>query len=618
MGMTGDGKHLYIADQLNAVIRRLDLATSTVTTIAGQLRRVDPNRRDGVGDQATFFSLVAVELYKGKLYMADYDRLRIMDLTTSAVTTVKDPSTGMPWTPPLNSTNRFINGIAFAGDFIYLANYSAIWKHDPAKGTFSLLAGDPMQSAFRNGTGLDARFYIITDLVSDGSKALYLPDECVVRRVDLKTAKVETVAGLADGGSCYQGEDDGKGQDARFFGTWNMAFSDGRVFVTDTVWSSDGAKVQLAPSYSKIREYDPQTGKVTTLSGTFLSVPATPGERDGAASEALFLSPWALWADQGSIYIGNWSAVRKLTRKTSKDTVSTLAGRLLDGPLIFPTVLASDLDHLYVFQDRVRYLLTRIQLADGSIEVLKGYENTTFPMAMPGGLVRLGSRLYLINYYGIYSFDLKTRDVQRILPITSTNEWPQAMATDGQNLYVVMKVTTLSKSATTIEHQVWQVSIAGKKKVLLNIKDLVSISKRLVFTAGALYLTNGTDLRMFDLQSGKLSTVAGNADKSGCADGIGGQARFTRLTGLASDGSSLFVGDAGCYNIRRIDLATKLVTTLAGSTKNKIFKAGEGTEAGINFPNHMVYHQPTKALYVSDQSENIVMKIIDPAGGGDS
>jgi hypothetical protein len=59
-----------------------------------------------------------------------------------------------------------------------------------------------------------------------------------------------------------------------------------------------------------------------------------------------------------------------------------------------------------------------------------------------------------------------------------------------------------------------------------------------------------------------VSTVVGQAGIVGTADGVGAEARFNTPEGVSTDGTQLIVADTFNSTIRRVDLATRAVTTL--------------------------------------------------------
>jgi len=103
----------------------------------------------------------------------------------------------------------------------------------------------------------------------------------------------------------------------------------------------------------------------------------------------------------------------------------------------------------------------------------------------------------------------------------------------------------------------------------------------------ALIADSGNDtIRHVDLQSGAVTTLAGSPGQSGSADGTGMNARFAYPSGIAlsHDGSFAMVADTDNQTIRRIDLASGAVTTLAGSPGQEGQTDGRGSQVRFAFP----------------------------------
>src|SRR5213079_193597 len=81
-----------------------------------------------------------------------------------------------------------------------------------------------------------------------------------------------------------------------------------------------------------------------------------------------------------------------------------------------------------------------------------------------------------------------------------------------------------------------------------------------------------------------LSTPYGVRPLAGSADGTGTAARFNDLQGLVTDGTNLYVADAGNHTIRKIVIATGVVTTIAGSAGSAGSGDGRGSAARFNQP----------------------------------
>lgn len=121
---------------------------------------------------------------------------------------------------------------------------------------------------------------------------------------------------------------------------------------------------------------------------------------------------------------------------------------------------------------------------------------------------------------------------------------------------------------------------------------------------------NNNDIRKLVIATGAVSTLAGSTT-SGSADGTGSAASFCNLQGICTDGVNLYVGDYTNNEIRKIVIATGLVSTLAGSTTAGSAD-GTGSAASFNKP-HDVATDGTN-IYVADSGNNEIRKIVIATG----
>ncbi|GAA3972208.1 hypothetical protein GCM10022407_17520 [Hymenobacter antarcticus] len=107
---------------------------------------------------------------------------------------------------------------------------------------------------------------------------------------------------------------------------------------------------------------------------------------------------------------------------------------------------------------------------------------------------------------------------------------------------------------------------------------------------------------------GAVTTVAGLAGSKGSADGLGVAARFYHPVGLALDASgTLFVTDADNHTIRKLTPAGQ-VTTLAGTAGRKGSADGTGAAAQFNLPQGVAV-DTHGTVYVADTENHTVRKI---------
>ena len=80
---------------------------------------------------------------------------------------------------------------------------------------------------------------------------------------------------------------------------------------------------------------------------------------------------------------------------------------------------------------------------------------------------------------------------------------------------------------------------------------------------------------MFPVDNPKYTLVAGHEDQQGYLDGVGLDARFSRISGLCAsvDGQSIYIADEDNHCLREFNISSNTVTTLIG-------KRGKGEEDG--------------------------------------
>jgi hypothetical protein len=289
-GITSDGAgNLYVAEFGNHRIRRINIVTRAVTTVAGS---GTAGSADGTGTAAQFNAPSGiVSDGAGNLYVADFfnHRIRRIVIATGVVTTLA------------GSTQGFVDNTGTAAQFngptgittdgagnLYIAdqNNQSIRRVVIATGTVTTLAGSGTQGA-NNGTGAAAQFNYPTGLVSDGAGNLYIADQNnhSIRRIVIATGAVTTLAGSGTAGFA-----DGTGTAAQFSQT-NGITSDGagNLYVADL-------------GNHCIRQVVIATGVVTTVAGN-----GTIGTANGVGAAARFNRPTGLVADGvNNLYVADW------------------------------------------------------------------------------------------------------------------------------------------------------------------------------------------------------------------------------------------------------------------------------------------------------------------------
>jgi hypothetical protein len=179
-------------------------------------------------------------------------------------------------------------------------------------------AGSPNQSGFADGIGSAARFNRPTGITTDGT-SLYVADYLnhAIRRIDIATATVKTIAGSPPPAAVFGDADDatatgGISTASRFRRPIDITTDGTSLYVTDNV-------------YGKVRRIIIATGKVSTLAGPAPGT-TTTGYVNGTGNAARFLSPIGITTDGTSLYVADDAngAIRKIVIATG--VVTTLAG----------------------------------------------------------------------------------------------------------------------------------------------------------------------------------------------------------------------------------------------------------------------------------------------------
>jgi sugar lactone lactonase YvrE len=134
--------------------------------------------------------------------------------------------------------------------------------------------------------------------------------------------------------------------------------------------------------------------------------------------------------------------------------------------------------------------------------------------------------------------------------------------------------------------------------------------------AGNLFVADMGNLtiRRIVLASGMVSTLAGTASAIGTTDGTGPDARFYSPFGLAADAvGNLFVADAHNHTIRKIVISTGAVTTLAGAARQPGSTDATGDAARFSFPLGLAADAGGNLL-VSDHNNHTIRKIVVATG----
>lgn len=300
---------LYIADAGHHRLVASGLDGSEYVTIGSG----EPGADDGDFDIATFRTPqgMALDAARGWLYVADTGNhlVRRVDLATRTVTTLvgtgeqgfirrgERPARDMPLNSPWDLC--LLDGKVY----IAMAGLHQLWVYDPNRGMVGVFAGSGAEGR-ADGPPEVAAFAQPSGLTTDGA-ALYVADSEIscVRVVETGPAGAPVVRTLAGGDLFQFGDRDGTGDFARMQHPLGVTWA--------PVGEPGGGFLYVADTFNhKIRRLDRESRELVTVTGNGVA-----GDADGDAALARFREPGGLSYAAGRLYVAdtNNHAIRLVT-----------------------------------------------------------------------------------------------------------------------------------------------------------------------------------------------------------------------------------------------------------------------------------------------------------------
>jgi DNA-binding beta-propeller fold protein YncE len=329
-GITAVGSTLYVTDTNNNTIRKVDIGTGTVTTVAGS-----PPGTDGAGTAALFSYPSDVTTDGTNLYVTDTENytIRQIVLATGAVTTLAGSAGNSGSSDGAGSAAlfRYPVGITTDGVNLFITDTigNTIRQLVIATGAVMTIAGQDRSIGSTDGTGTTALFNGPAGITTDGTN-LYIADtdNSTIRKMIIATGQVTTLAGTTGANGSY----DATGAAARFNYPCGITTDGTNLYVADT-------------NNSTIRKVVIATGQVTTLAGS----PGANGSVDGTGYGAQFNYPTAITCDGTNLYVADTdnNSIRRVVIATGE--VSTVVGSGAGATALYnPTGITTDGTALYV------------------------------------------------------------------------------------------------------------------------------------------------------------------------------------------------------------------------------------------------------------------------------
>lgn len=473
------------------------------------------------------------------------------------------------------------------------------------------------------------------------------------------------VGAVSDGGGA--GDADGHGGVVVMPATVTLARGTSQLFTAnvDVTWSIDeganGGTIDASGFYtapqtpgiyhvtatSKADAAETGSASVTVTGGPVVQVVAGAiggrGLGDGVGSSARFDGPVALTADgSGNLFVADGSIIRKVAVAAS--SVSRFAGggpnTGIDGvgsaaSFFNPTGIAFDASGNLFVADTNDATIRKVVISSSTVSTVAGQNGmigttdgtgSVARFAGPHALADDGTRLFIADNNAIRVMVIATAAVTTLSGLVNSSgsidgaagsarfSGPRGIATDGTSLYVadtgnhtIRKVAIADGSASTIAGSAGTPGSADGTGAAARFNAPAG----LLLAAGQLYIADSGNntIRRLDVGTNAVMTIAGTAGVAGSTDATGLSATFSSPSGLVGDASgNLFVADKGNFTIRRLVLSSAVVTTVAGTAPHVGATDAVGTAALFNNPSGIAT-DGTAAAYICDKLNHTIRKL---------
>ncbi len=590
-GLALDGAaNLYIADWASATVRKVT-ADGTITTVAGN----GTQGYSGDGGPATSAQLaspqgVAVDT-SGNLYIADQASSRIRKVANGTITTVAGNGTAGysgDGGPATSAQLAWPVGVAVdtAGN-IYIAdtNNNRIRKV-AANGTITTVAGNGNYAYSGDGyPASSAQVASPNGVAVDAAGNLYIADtgNSVIREVALNGV-INTVAGMYLSGAGGYSGDGGSPTSAQLNGPLGVALdSAGRLYIADTY----NMVIRRVAS-----------GAITTVAGNRSSGYMGDG---GPAAGALLEQPGAVAVDiaRNLYYISDKDSNR-VRKVAANGIITTAAGNGTAGfsgdgssatsaELAYPWGVTVDGAGNFYIADQSNNRIREVSTS-GSILTVAGNGSTGYggdngqatiaKLNEPGGVaVDSGGNIYIAD-----TFNNRIRRVTGSTITTVVGNGAAGYTGDGY------------PAAGARVSTPWGVAVDA---------------------AGNLFIadTDNSAIRKVTVATGAITTVAGIGSTGYSGDGSSATgARLFYPYGVAVDAAgNLYIADTWNAVIRKVTVATGVITTVAGTgVSGYSGDGGLATSAKIGAP-YGVAVDAFGNVYIAD-GDNHAIRVLVPQG----
>lgn len=485
-----------------------------------------------------------------------------------------------------------------------------------------------------DGFGSGGTLELAQTMTSDGSN-LYLADKKnhVLYQIEIDTGAIKILAGKVG----VSGALDGKGILAEFNAPSGIVYD----AVENSLYIADSANHTL-------RVFSLVSEELTTLTG-FAGV---AGYQDGFLSQAKFNDPYDLLLDGRKLYLsepGN-RVVRQID--LLRGTVSTLlgspsrAGSVDGGKLLAsfsrPYGLAKFSNELFL-TDPLDHVIRVISLQSLKVRTLAGKAGVSGALNDFGGNARFNAPSGIfVHDEDIYVADSQNHLIRSINRISAEVETLAGLALSSGSMDGISTLARFNNPSAllgdsdflsslyvldTYNHMIRKLNLSTLEVTTLlgskedygsnqgahvgssfNTPQAITTDGSFLFVAD----TNNSTIRRINILTQAVETLAGKAGQSASVDATGTEALFMMPSGITSDGENLYVSDFAASTVRKIVMSTKVVTTIAGLAGNSGAVDGVGSAARFNQPSAVLVHGDI--LYLSDKASHSIRKIVLSSG----